>query len=379
LVIAQAVPAKSETTYWMLQRRLLPHGMYMYTKMIISQGRHDLGSHDEKEVPAWADFHLGLLFASQIRLVEAEAIYKRALTGYEKALGVEHSDTLSTVNNLGLLYSDQGKLAEAEAMYTRALAGYEIALGAEHTNTLGTVNNLGGLYYRQGKLAEAEAMYTRALAGYEKALGAEHTYTLNAADDLGTLYRKRHYIYIHAIKRSRIRASTLLPSEDTSTRFIIAIAHLWMKYGQARAELLDHLGHMLLLVGNLQDAAISFEQRIVRDQDGLFHSNIVCHGCDIRIRLPNIRYVCRSCEDVNLCPECHQNYELEGRLDKHVPACQDHEFLAIPREGWSFVPSGAGLTDGSRAKMWLQRFLASSDESRCTASSSKQDQGLNYQ
>ncbi len=54
--------------------------------------------------------------------------------------------TLNTVNNLGLLYADQGKMAEAEEMYMRALRGYEKAWGLECTSTLDTVNNLGYLY-----------------------------------------------------------------------------------------------------------------------------------------------------------------------------------------------------------------------------------------
>jgi tetratricopeptide (TPR) repeat protein len=48
---------------------------------------------------------------------------QRALAGYEKVLGPDHTSTLDTVNNLGLLYGDQGKLDEAEQMYMRALAG----------------------------------------------------------------------------------------------------------------------------------------------------------------------------------------------------------------------------------------------------------------
>ena len=40
------------------------------------------------------------------RLKEAEAMYMRALKGYEKAWGAEHTSTLSTVNNLAVLYSD---------------------------------------------------------------------------------------------------------------------------------------------------------------------------------------------------------------------------------------------------------------------------------
>ncbi|KAL4740396.1 hypothetical protein BDV11DRAFT_214403 [Aspergillus similis] len=71
-------------------------------------------------------------------------------------------------NYLGILFSDQGKSKEAEEMYQRALAGYEKALGPDHTSTLMTVNNLGNLYSYQGKLNAAEEMYQRALAGYEK-------------------------------------------------------------------------------------------------------------------------------------------------------------------------------------------------------------------
>jgi tetratricopeptide (TPR) repeat protein len=104
-------------------------------------------------------------------------MYERALEGYEKAWGREHTSTLDTVNNLGLLYAIQGRLQEAEAMYERALAGYEKAWGREHTETLDTVNNLGLLYADQGRLQEAEAMYERALEGYEMAFGATSPFT----------------------------------------------------------------------------------------------------------------------------------------------------------------------------------------------------------
>ncbi|KAK3897209.1 Tetratricopeptide repeat-domain-containing protein, partial [Staphylotrichum tortipilum] len=70
---------------------------------------------------------------------------------------------------LGYLYTDQGRHKEAEAMYERALQGYEKVWGPEHTSTLDTVNNLGLLYMDQGRHKEVEAMFERALQGYEKA------------------------------------------------------------------------------------------------------------------------------------------------------------------------------------------------------------------
>jgi hypothetical protein len=45
------------------------------------------------------------------------------------------SEGVGSVNNLCNLYADQGKLGEAEEMYMRALKGYEKALGVEHTST----------------------------------------------------------------------------------------------------------------------------------------------------------------------------------------------------------------------------------------------------
>ena len=99
---------------------------------------------------------LGLLYADQGKLVEAEQMYQRALQGYEKAWAPDHTSTLDTVNNLGLLYADQGKLVEAEQMYQRVLQGKEKVWGPEHTSTLDRVNNLAILYADQGKLVEAE-------------------------------------------------------------------------------------------------------------------------------------------------------------------------------------------------------------------------------
>jgi tetratricopeptide (TPR) repeat protein len=50
---------------------------------------------------------------------------------------------------LGNLYVDQGRLKEAEAMYQRALEGYEKALRPDHTSTLrliGLMRFIRGVY-----------------------------------------------------------------------------------------------------------------------------------------------------------------------------------------------------------------------------------------
>jgi hypothetical protein len=60
-------------------------------------------------------------------------------------LGLEHLDTLSSVNDVGLVLKSQGKYEEAEAMHRRALRDREKVLGPEHLDTLSSVSNLSSV------------------------------------------------------------------------------------------------------------------------------------------------------------------------------------------------------------------------------------------
>ncbi|KAJ5960513.1 uncharacterized protein N7479_007663 [Penicillium vulpinum] len=105
--VGYIVPSKSERNYAELQRRLVPHANYIL-------GRDWLGDDTRVRVTLHS---LGKLYANQGKLKEAEEMYRRALAGYEKALGPDHTSTLDTVNNLDILYCHQGKLSETEEMY----------------------------------------------------------------------------------------------------------------------------------------------------------------------------------------------------------------------------------------------------------------------
>ncbi|KAK5202327.1 hypothetical protein LTR41_011928 [Exophiala xenobiotica] len=104
----------------------------------------------------------------------AEQMHRRgALAGKDKVLGPDHTSTLDTVNNLGVLYANQGKLVEAEKMYIRALAGLEKALGVDHPNILVSMNNLASALRLQEKYVETESLMRRALAGRKKILHSD--------------------------------------------------------------------------------------------------------------------------------------------------------------------------------------------------------------
>ena len=50
---------------------------------------------------------------------------------------------------MGLILDGQGKYEEAEAMHRQALAGHKMALGVDHPDTLTSINNLGLVLDRQ--------------------------------------------------------------------------------------------------------------------------------------------------------------------------------------------------------------------------------------
>jgi tetratricopeptide (TPR) repeat protein len=105
-------------------------------------------------------------------------MYQRALQGFEKVWGPDHTSTLDTVHNLGNLYVGQGKLAEAEQMYQRALQGYEKAFGLYSISTyvlvLNIIFNLGLLFEHRANLAKAKTIFSEALRGYKQVFGPHY-------------------------------------------------------------------------------------------------------------------------------------------------------------------------------------------------------------
>ena len=124
IVVASAVPSKYVLHYTFVQRRLLPHCDRVFS--LLQRCMDDILNNKLDSLSLSSACHeLGLLYSDQGRMKEAEDMYMRALAGYEKVWGPEHTSTLDTVNNLGLLYRAQGRMKEAEDMLLRALAGCE--------------------------------------------------------------------------------------------------------------------------------------------------------------------------------------------------------------------------------------------------------------
>ena len=116
IIVASAVPSETVLDYSLIQRRLLPHCDHVYSML----QRHSQEAFKNREyLPSLsgACHELGNLYVTQGKMKEAEDMYLRALTGHEKAWGLEHTSTLDTVNNLGALYENQNRMKEVEDMY----------------------------------------------------------------------------------------------------------------------------------------------------------------------------------------------------------------------------------------------------------------------
>ncbi|KAF2738506.1 HET-domain-containing protein [Polyplosphaeria fusca] len=181
--VASEVPSRDVDEWWLLEQRLLQH--IARHEKFITNGKVDIKGIE------WALHNLGVFYADQGRLAEAEAMYDRALQGKEEALGAKHTSTLETVKNLGTLYKNQGRLAEAEDMYRRALQGYEEAIGPKLLPTyLPALNNFfsfGNLYARTDRTDAARQMYSRALAGYKSVQGSSSKWCKELEDRLQRL------------------------------------------------------------------------------------------------------------------------------------------------------------------------------------------------
>ncbi len=120
---------------------------------------------------------------------QAEPLLRRSLAIYEKALGPEHPSVALSLNNLAHLYQALGDYAKAEPLLRRSLAINEKTLGLEHPSVALSLNNLAVLYQALGDYAQAEPLYRRSLAIYEKALGPEHPSVALSLNNLAELYR----------------------------------------------------------------------------------------------------------------------------------------------------------------------------------------------
>jgi ankyrin repeat protein len=88
------------------------------------------------------------------------------------------------------------------------------------------------------------------------------------------------------------------------------------------------LGYCLLFLQDLDNASKAFEQQIITSpKQGVVTHNVSCDFC-FSPNIRGMRYICRTCPDIDLCSSCMETYENASSTRR----CRHHDFLQIPSE-----------------------------------------------
>lgn len=121
---------------------------------------------------------------SSERFDEAAALLDDASARAQAGLGPEHDVSLRIETERALVELDRGQHAEAERRFRAALAIRERAYGIHHRDTRTTMNNLAYTLGEQGRLAESLDMFRQVYAANVQAYGEGHPRTLTALQNI---------------------------------------------------------------------------------------------------------------------------------------------------------------------------------------------------
>ncbi len=122
---------------------------------------------------------------------EARSFYERALALQENQLGGAHPDVAASLADLAIANKNLGRYDVALALSQRALGIWEKSLGPEHPDVARALLDLGGVHWARGAFDEAQVLYERALAIWEKTLGPKHPDVARALNSLGVIHAER--------------------------------------------------------------------------------------------------------------------------------------------------------------------------------------------
>jgi tetratricopeptide (TPR) repeat protein len=178
--------------------------------------------------------NLAILLGEQGDYPGARPLFERALAIREKVLGPKHPQTATSLGSLAVLLHDNGDRAAAQPLYERALAIHEKLLGPEHPETAMSLDHLAILLHDHGDLAGARPLYERALAIREKVLGPEHPVTNRGRCDLSRLL-----LLVGGPTEALALGETALTVHDN----VLGRDHPWTKdSARVTADSLDALG-----------------------------------------------------------------------------------------------------------------------------------------
>lgn len=158
-----------------------------YERLLVDYERV-LGKDHPNTLTTRANLAHAYLRAGQVdkAIVEFELL----LADARRVLGEDHPDTLATRGNLARAYREAGRVDKAIKEFEQLLADHRRVLDEDHQNTLVTRANLAYAYLEAGRVDEAIAECKRLLVDQERVLTADHPLALTTRADLAYSYRE---------------------------------------------------------------------------------------------------------------------------------------------------------------------------------------------
>lgn len=118
-------------------------------------------------------------------LDSAVAMWEQSEMIMSEALGEDHRETLTIMNNRGKALKDIGRLEESESLMRRVHEARVRVLGPDHPQTLVALNILANVVQKLGRDEQAVKMLRDVVTRREQVLGASHFSTFLAKGNLG--------------------------------------------------------------------------------------------------------------------------------------------------------------------------------------------------
>lgn len=170
---------------------------------------------------AYLYYMKGSLLTDKGNYQAAKSEFWKAVKLYEKE--EELLGLASAYNELGVAHDFSYALDSALFYYTKSLEIRQEVLGLEHVNTLASIQNIGIVYELKGLTDQAEGFFVKALELSEKILEEDHPNLGIGYMNLGIFYHssKNHHLATDYL----IKGLLVLEKHREENQFTIAIAH----------------------------------------------------------------------------------------------------------------------------------------------------------
>jgi tetratricopeptide (TPR) repeat protein len=150
---------------------------------------------DEDELVAWEGIGVCLAYHyldTIYQIERASSIVEKCKNCFQSQGGAKGTSLEAAMLSCeGRLISERGKYGDAVPLYQRALAILEKAVGPDHSNVATIVDNIAGLLQSQGTFEDALPLYQRALAIRRKARGPDHSNTATSVNNMAGLLQSQ--------------------------------------------------------------------------------------------------------------------------------------------------------------------------------------------